>query len=171
MGDIDVELKELIALRDNLQRAAEGAEKQAFFESCAKELAERLYAKVVKRTPVGRYEDSYDLEDDGEKKFLVMSDKEGGTLKKGWTIGHIHREGDNYVIEVSNDVQYASYVEFGHRQTPGRYVPAIGKKLKKSWVPAKYMLTLSTKEIRDIAPLLLEKRLAAWLGEVFSNDK
>ena len=27
-------------------------------------------------------------------------------------------------------MEYASYVEYGHRQEPGRYVPALGKRLK-----------------------------------------
>ena len=42
-----------------------------FIEACAKELASRLLAKVIKRTPVGEYPKS--------------SGKKGGTLKRGWT--------------------------------------------------------------------------------------
>jgi phage gpG-like protein len=37
---------------------------------------------------------------------------------------------------VGSNVDYAPYVEFGHAQTPGRYVPAIGKRLVQSVVPA-----------------------------------
>ena len=73
-------------------------------------------------------------EDDGENKFLVMSDKMGGTLRKGWTTTPVSIRGTNHNIDVINQVPYASYVEYGHRQEPGRYVPAIDKKLKKSWV-------------------------------------
>lgn len=174
--DVNVDFKKLRQFHDKIQRAADGAEKQAFFEACAKDLAARLYAKVVERTPVGDYADTWDLEDDGEHKFLVESDKEGGTLRRGWTIGQVRREGANFVIEVTNKaetangIQYASYVEFGHRQTPGRYVPAIGKQLKKSWVPGQKMLTISEKEIRATTPRILEKKLNNWLSEVFSDD-
>ena len=35
---------------------------------------------------------------------------------------------------VGTNVQYARFVEFGHRQQPGRYVPQIGKRLVKSRV-------------------------------------
>lgn len=168
--DINVDFKELRQFHGKIQRAAEGAEKQAFFESCAKDLAARLYAKVVKRTPVGDYADTWDLEDDGEHKFLVESDKEGGTLRRGWTIGQVRKEGTNFVIDVTNAVEYATYVEFGHRQTPGRYVPAIGKQLKKSWVPGRKMLTISEKEIRATTPRILEKKLNNWLSEVFGDD-
>lgn len=167
MGDVKVDMKQLKEFRDKVQNAAEGAEKQAFMEACAKELAARLLAKVIKRTPVGDYSETYDLEDDGEQKFLVTSGKQGGTLRRGWTIGKIRKEGNSYVIDVTNGVEYASYVEFGHRQTPGRYVPAIGKRLKSGWVEGQFMLTISEQEIRDAAPAILEKKLYSWLSEVF----
>ena len=167
MGDVKVDLKGLEEFRDKVQKAADEAGRQAFMESCAKELAARLLAKVIKRTPVGDYSDVYDLEDDGQQKFLVMSDKQGGTLRRSWTVGTIEKSGNSYTIKVTNDQLYASYVEFGHRQTPGRYVPAIGKCLKKSWVEGQFMLTISEKEIREAAPGILEKKLNQWLGEVF----
>ena len=150
--------------RDELNRLQSS---DVFVEECAKELAARLLSMVVKRTPVGDYSDTYDLEDDGEKKFLVMSDKQGGTLRRGWTAGEIRKEGNNYVIEVFNDVAYASYVEYGHRQTPGRYVPAIGKKLKKSWVKGHFMMTISEQELEKIAPKILENKIKKYLGECF----
>ncbi len=189
MGNTRVDLKQLEEFRDRVQKAADEEQQRAFMEACAKELAARLLAKVIKRTPVGDYSDSYDVEDDGQQKFLVISEKQGGTLRRGWTTHKagsgaegmetnnvmdfvdslkINHFGDTYVIEVRNDVKYASYVEFGHRQTPGRYVPAIGKCLKKGWVPGQLMLTYSTNEIRKAAPGILEKKLTAWLNEVFA---
>ena len=47
------------------------SEVEAFVDSCAKELAARLLAKVIKRTPVGDYPKG--------------SGKKGGTLRRGWT--------------------------------------------------------------------------------------
>ncbi len=37
---------------------------------------------------------------------------------------------------IINSHPYAFFVEFGHAQEPGRYVPAIGKRLVQSFVPA-----------------------------------
>ena len=79
----------------------------------------------------------------------------------------INQVGDKYTIEVVNPVEYASYVEFGHRQEPGRFVPAIGKRLKKSWVEGKFMLTISSQEVQEAAPAILEQKLKRKLGEVF----
>lgn len=168
MENAKVDLKQLEEFRDRVQKAADEEQQRAFMEACAKELAARLLAKVIKRTPVGDYSDSYDVEDDGQQKFLVMSEKQGGTLRRSWTVGMIEKSGNTYTIKVTNDQLYASYVEFGHRQTPGRYVPAIGKRLKKGWVPGQFMLTISENEIRKAAPGILEKKLTAWLNEVFA---
>ena len=60
-------------------------------------------------------------------------------------------------------------VEFGHRQQPGRYVPALGKRLRESWVPGRYMLTISEQELRALAPRLLQDLLYDTMREVFSR--
>lgn len=43
-------------------------------------------------------------------------------------------------VYVGTNVEYAPYVELGHKQEPGRYVPAIGKRLKKPFVAGKAYL-------------------------------
>lgn len=139
----------------------------AFCRECAAELAARLLRKAKKRTPVGDYSDTWELVDDGENKFLVESDRKGGELRRAWSCGTVHHWQGTYVVTVENSKFYASYVEFGHRQTPGRYVPAIDKKLKKAWAPGKFMLTISENEIREAAPGILQQKLRRFLGECF----
>lgn len=78
----------------------------------------------------------------------------------------VHR-GDTYVIEIINPIEYASYVEYGHVQTPGRYVPQLGKQLKKSWVEGKFMLRDSEIELLREAPKALERKLKRKLEEIF----
>lgn len=109
----------------------------------------------------------------------------GGTLRRGWTskteaeakAGEtvnpieyastlpIVRSGNLFRVVIVNPVEYASYVEYGHRQTPGRYVPALGKKLKEGWVPGSFMLTISAEEIQRKSPQIIEKFIAQKLGE------
>ena len=43
-------------------------------------------------------------------------------------------------LYVGSNVEYAPYVELGHYQQPGRYVPAIGKRLVASYVAARPFL-------------------------------
>lgn len=127
----------------------------AFIDSCAKELAARLLAKVVKRTPVGDYPSG--------------SGKVGGTLRRGWTGNKstgasayaqslkINHYADATVIEIVNPIEYASYVEFGHRT-----------RNHSGWVKGKFMLTISAQEIQSAAPGIIERKLKKELGEIFS---
>ena len=118
-------------------------------ENITKELGARLLAKAIKRTPVDK-----------------------GTLRRGWdaSIGaKAVNTGGGYTVTITNNVEYASYVEFGHRQTPGRYVPAIGKSLKKSWVSGQFFLTKAELELEKELPKIIEKKLEAWIKEVLGG--
>ena len=152
MGSFDA--SQMRKLQQNLDKL-QGANIDAFCEECAKELAARLLAKVIKRTPVGQYP--------------AGSGKKGGTLRRGWTAGknqnaisyaqslQIQHVGDVYKIVITNPVDYASYVEFGHRT-----------RNHKGWVEGKFMLTISEQEIQTIAPRVLENKIKKLLGECFT---
>lgn len=141
-------------IKNNLEKLNQ-EQVDLFIDDCAKELAARLLAKVIKRTPVGDYPNS--------------SGKKGGTLRRGWTAGKnqsavtyadslpIHHFGDTYVIEIINPVEYASYVEFGHRT-----------RNHKGWVNGRFMLTISEQEIQQAAPAIIEKKLIKQMGELFT---
>ena len=141
-------------IKNNLEKLNQ-EQVDLFIDACAKELAARLLAKVIKRTPVGDYPNS--------------SGKKGGTLRRGWTGGKnssavayadsltIHQFGDAYVIEIINPVEYASYVEFGHRTAN-----------HKGWVNGRFMLTISEQEIQQAAPAIIEKKLMKQMGELFT---
>ncbi|MBT9794550.1 HK97 gp10 family phage protein [Clostridium sp. MCC334] len=134
--------------RDKLKKLQDP---DVFVESCAKELAARLLRLVVKRTPVGQYPKG--------------SGKKGGTLRRGWTgekrasaQGYaeslkVNHFGDTYVIEIVNPVEYASYVEYGHRTAN-----------HKGWVKGQFMMTISEQELSKIAPKVLENRIKKYLG-------
>ena len=165
----NVDYRQFQELQKRMEKMQEAAKKE-FFEAAAKELAARLLAKVIKRTPVGEYPKS--------------SGKKGGTLRRGWTAGNknwsekngkvsvhgiggasgyvnnlpIHHFGNTYVIEIVNPVEYASYVEYGHRTRD-----------HKGWVPGRFMLTISEQEIDAQKERILEKKLTKYLGELFND--
>lgn len=67
--------------------------------------------------------------------------QENGSVVTGRLIGGIaHERRDADTEAIGTDVEYAPYVELGHNQQPGRYVPAIGKRLVASHVAAKPFL-------------------------------
>ena len=98
----------------------------------------------------------------------VLSYLEGvAVIKEGSSVSY----GSSYHIVLINPVKYASYVEYGHRQTPGRFVPAIGKKLKKPFVEGKFMLRISEEELQKQAPAILQRRLTKFLRGLMDNGK
>jgi len=158
-----VNFDDLKKFRDKIEASLDETQVHIFIESCAKELAARLLAKVIKRTPVGQYPKE--------------TGKKGGTLRRGWTTQgngsgseglstngarqyvetlKVNHFGDRYVIEIVNPVEYASYVEFGHRTRGG-----------KGWVEGKFMLTISEQEVQADATRVLENKLKKKLGECF----
>lgn len=147
MGKVDMKgLKEFQKQLEKLQ------DPDAFVEACVKELAARLLRLVVKWTPVGEYPKS--------------SGKKGGTLRRGWTGSKgqasaqgyaeamtVNHFGDTYVVEIVNPVEYASYVEYGHRTAD-----------HKRWVKGQFMMTISEQELEKIAPKVLEAKIRKYLG-------
>ena len=118
-----------------IRKAAEAlsqAQVKIFIGTVAKEVAARYLRKVTKKTPVDE-----------------------GNLRRSWDV-EVADKGGGCEIILTNSSEYASYVEYGHRQTPGRYVPAIGKRLKKSWVEGKLFLTKSEMEMEKELPKVIE---------------
>lgn len=160
------------ALKDLEQRLGK-LERTAFDRFCreaAAEIAGRLLTKVKKRTPVGTApKDIYD----NQKSTAAAAYQQdwagytGGALQDAWTILPVEKQGNSYVVTIVNNKEYASYVEYGHRQRPGRYVPALGKSLKANWVKGRFMLTISEQELEKELPALLEQKLYTLLMGVF----
>ena len=153
-SNVKLDYNELKMFKEQIEQISDPTEVDLFLTSCAKELGARLLAKVIKRTPVGQYPKG--------------SGKVGGTLRRGWTGGKnangsayanslpVNKVGNDYVIEIINPVEYASYVEFGHRT-----------RNHKGWVEGHFMLTISEDEIRKSAPKILEKKLKKYLEGCF----
>lgn len=156
--------KQLQRLRDSLA-TLQSMDMDRFCTEVSKELAARLLALVIPRTPVGQYPKS--------------SGKKGGTLRRGWTSKTqadaasrggsndakayaealpVRKSGNAYTIEVINPVEYAGYVEFGHRTRGG-----------DGWAPGQYFLTLSEQDLERLAPGVIERKLEALLREVFNG--
>lgn len=142
-GKVDYE--QFLKLQKRLEQL-EKVDRDQFCRDVAKELAARLLAKVIKRTPVGQYP---------PESGLI-----GGTLRRGWTAEQITKIGNMYQIEIINPVHYASYVEYGHRT-----------RNHKGWVEGRFMLTTSERELQEQAPAIIEKKLEQQLKELFKGGR
>ena len=180
-GSVDTsELSKLLANIEGMKEAT-----PEFLRQCTNELGQRLLRKVIRRTPVGKkptFNGDKTVKVEGKSgKSKTFLTKEGAayenmmkTYWSGYTGGHLRRSwgksepqgtGYNYTIIVKNPVEYASYVEHGHRQTPGRFIPALGKKATVSWVRGRHMLSDSVNELEDSKYKIIETKLNAFFKE------
>ncbi|MCM1326959.1 MAG: HK97 gp10 family phage protein [Bacteroidales bacterium] len=114
-------------------------------------------------------------------KRINTGGKTGGTLRRGWsskTHGEavsgsgtpqapeileyanglqVSRSKGVLRIDIINPVEYASYVEFGHR-TPSH----------KGWVKGKFMMTISEQELEGMIPTVLEQKIRKYLEGVLN---
>ncbi|MEK3969452.1 HK97 gp10 family phage protein [Paenibacillus sp. FSL R5-0636] len=128
MGKFDfTDLKKLHKSMVQMQK-----EFPAFMEECIRELAGRLLAKAIARTPV-----------------LT------GDLRRGWQIGQVVKlPGGGVHVEITNNVEYALYVEFGHVT-----------RLRTGWVNGRFMLTLSEQELEREMPAIIERKFQKFLNK------
>lgn len=136
-----VDFRQFEDFQRKLQKLSNG-DITALCTNLTKEISARLLRKTIRRTPVGQYNDG----------------RVGGTLRRGWIIGTVNKTGNTYEIEIINPVEYAMYVEYGHRTRNHR-----------GWVRGRFMLTLSEKEIENIVPKLIERRLKEYLEWCFND--
>lgn len=138
-GKVDInglkQFKQGMEKMNNVQR-------QQWSEAAIKELAAHLLRNVINRTLPGQYP--------------AGSGKIGGTLRRGWTVGKVVKTGSQYTIQVINPVEYAPYVEFGHRTAN-----------HSGWVKGKFMLTISEMELQKDAPRILMNKLKTFMGGMF----
>lgn len=156
-----VDFKDLKKLQKRMQKF-EKVDAEALCIEIAKNLAQRVYRSAVKRTPV-----------------------KSGELRRAWSVSEVVNVGGaTYEIEIINSMEYASYVEYGHRQQPGRFVPGYwqgnefiydpdsntGMVLKVSWVKGRFMLTKAEQMVDSKKEKIIEKMLLEKLNEVFGDD-
>ena len=106
------------------------------FMEATYEVATRVFRAPVKNTPV-----------------------DTGFLRESWNIDDIKKKGSVYEIEISNDVEYASYVEYGHRIVRG------GNTL--GWKDGVFMLTISEKNLEKVMDKIFQRKFEKRFKELW----
>ena len=114
---------------------------QAWFTDWLYEMAQRTIARTKLRTPWRT-----------------------GALRNAWTIGGIKRSGNNFEIELINNMEYASEVEYGHK---GVFVPALGVTMftDTKRTNGVFMLTISMNEIVEQMPKRFDQAFRQFLRQ------
>lgn len=84
------------------------------------------------------------------RKVKMLTPVDTGDLRNNWKY-HIIKQGDNYKIVIYNQVEYALFVEKGHRIViAGRTV---------GFKDGQFMLELTEQEMERIAPRMWEREI------------
>jgi hypothetical protein len=89
-----------------------------------------------------------------------MTPVDTGDLRNNWKYDVI-KKGDTYIIVIYNQLEYASFVENGHR------IVIAGKTV--GWVEGRFMLKLTEEEMQRIAPNMWEKEVVKEMRRIFGN--
>lgn len=103
----------------------------------AKRVAQLAIRKVKKMTPVDR-----------------------GDLRNNWKYDVI-KKGDTFIIVIYNQLEYASFVEKGHR------IVIAGKTV--GWVEGRFMLKLTEDEMKRIAPNMWKREVEKEMRRIFGQ--
>lgn len=119
------------------------------FDVLEKKLAQMIEQKFPDEFRQKVIDIAYDLQGQVKEKTPHIS----GILQEGWKVGRIEKRGDEYYIEVYNNVEYAEAVEYGHRTRGG-----------KGFVKGQHMMELSLEEVSQRLPGYLQEWLSDFLN-------
>lgn len=131
------DFSEFEKLAKSFKRAVDERVVKRFIEDFLLEMAFRALRKIKKRTPV-----------------------DTGELRRNWKVGKVERRGNAYVVEIYNNKDYASFVEFGHRY---------GVDLTK-WKEGVFMMTISMQEIEREMERRLKRRQMELLQNILHGN-
>lgn len=155
---LEFDYKELKEFQKELKGLMD--EGDQFLHQAITNIAQRAIAKIKRRTPV-----------------------DTGTLRNAWRVAEIKKLGNQYIAIITNDTDYAEYVEYGHRvntkgggqRTPKVQIQA-GKKKKytvkktqwkakveNGFVKGRFMMTISMWEIEKEMGKIVEREFEKWL--------
>lgn len=122
-------------------------------DSCLDEIDKQLSKMIEQEYPQKFKELVYKLAQELMGKVVELTPNDTGDLQRGWTIGKVVKKGDEYYIEVFNNLDYAEHVEHGHRTRGG-----------KKFVPGAHMMKISLTELNARLPAYLSQ----WIHEFIS---
>lgn len=130
------EFSEVVRLREQVKefRIASGQ----IHDKVANRIALLAIRKVKKMTPVG----------------------ETGDLRNNWK-HHVVKKGDEYIIVIYNQVEYASYVELGHR--------IVREGVTVGWVEGRFMLKLTMEAMEKIAARMWKNEVEKEMRRIFGG--
>ena len=148
MADVTIDLSgfdELLKKTQELQNNV-----SSLNQTITDDLAQHYLAEAIANTPVGETKTSPD------GKYRSVSEH----MRRSWEAERIN----DSTVKVLNTASYASYVNDGHRQQPGRFIPVLGKRLTKSFVKGLHMQEKAEAATRRASDKIMKNALDDYLS-------
>jgi hypothetical protein len=94
------------------------------------------------------------------RKVKKMTPVDTGNLRNNWKFT-VTKKGDNFYVTIYNPLEYASFVENGHR------IVVAGQTL--GWVEGRFMLKLTMDEMERIAPNMWKREVEKEMRRIFGQ--
>ena len=173
MAELDFDFSGIETFQQNLERMADPAQLAGVMNSVANRMGAIYLREAKMKTPVGPR----------SIQMLVGHDSKGNpkyethyfdtqNMRRSWFMGKpFFHDGNS---------RYASYVDDGHRQKVGQFLPFIGEgwqggkvhgaRLKKSWVDGLNITLHAKNVVEDNANNIMNSGFNAWLRSMLQND-
>ena len=160
---------EFDAFNSSLVKLSQSGNLQKFNKQVLKELSGVYVREAKLNTPVGKRSVKFMQNGKVETKYF-----DSEHTRQSWSVGRYRLDDRTGRIRVFNTSSYASFLNDGHRQEVGRFLPWLGQskggvmqggKLKKPWVDGAYMHEKAEKVVSKNAKRIMEITLKKWIEE------
>ena len=151
MADVSFDFSGFEELEERLDRIS-GEELLKVKEDSVKELASVYLRNAKENTPVLGTQ---------TKKLangtVISTNSEH--MRRSWDAGDLESTQKETKIKVYNGASYAAFVNDGHRQHKGQFVPILGKRLVKGWVEGLHITDKAENAVKRKSKRILKSNI------------
>lgn len=164
---VEFNIKDFADFKDGLIKLSQSGNIQAFNKKVVENMASVYVREAKLNTPVGKRSVKFMQHGKIQTKYF-----DSEHTRQSWSIGKYQLNNQSGKVEVFNTSSYASFLNDGHRQEVGRFLPWIGQskggvmqggRLKKPWVDGAYMHEKAEKVLSKNAKRIMEITLKKWI--------
>ena len=166
---VNFDLKDFTDFKDSLIKLNQSGNIQAFNKEVVENMASVYVREAKLNTPVGKRSVKFMQRGKIQTKYF-----DSEHTRQSWSVGKYQLNNTSGKVEVFNTSSYASFLNDGHRQEVGRFLPWIGQskggvmqggRLKKPWVDGAYMHEKAEKVVNKNAKRIMEITLKKWVKD------
>lgn len=164
MADVSVDLAGFDELVEQVGRLADPVRRGLAMEQALNSLTSVFLREAKMLTPVlgAQSYTVHEMSKAGEMRE-VTKQTDSEHMRRCWDAKVISKTSPTYRAIVFNTASYASFVNDGHRQNVGQFVPVLGKRLKAPFVEGLHMNEKAAKITKDNARLMIEQAMTKYL--------